>query len=98
MSCLPGHRPTSHTRRAFLRAAALGGAALLGLAACGPLGSPTAGRWTHRYLTVATTGGALRQSLWQAAFVPFQQATGCRVMDVNLSLDLLVPELNGSKF
>jgi putative spermidine/putrescine transport system substrate-binding protein len=93
MARLPGLHPTSHTRRAFLRATALGGATLLGLAACGPSGSPTAGRWTHRYLTVATTGGALRQSLWQAAFVPFQQATGCQVMDVNLSLDVLVPAL-----
>ncbi|MGN6360933.1 MAG: extracellular solute-binding protein [Thermomicrobiales bacterium] len=90
MARLPG--PARCSRRAFLRAA-FGATAALGLAACTRSDSRTPGRWTHRYLTVATTGGALRQALWQAAFVPFQQATGCQVMDVNLPLDTLVPEL-----
>jgi putative spermidine/putrescine transport system substrate-binding protein len=60
-----------------------------GLAGCGGGGS----RWTGRYLTVVTTGGALRQALYSAALMPFQRTTGGTVHDVSLPVGEILSEL-----
>lgn len=84
-----------YPRRALLHAARRwGGAALLTTALGGCAARPGASRrWGGRFLTVATTGGALRQALAAAMFVPFSRETGCRVMDVVVSVDDMVREL-----
>jgi putative spermidine/putrescine transport system substrate-binding protein len=84
-------------RRALLRGAlALGGTLALG--GCGLGGAPTGGRWSGRFLTVATAGGALRADLWTTLCVPFMRATGCRVTDVSLPPDDLIAELRRQFF
>jgi putative spermidine/putrescine transport system substrate-binding protein len=74
------------------RRALLGGALTLaaGVTGCGGGQTP---RWAGRYLTVVTTGGALRQTLYAAAFDPFHRATGCVVHDVSLPASEIVREL-----
>jgi putative spermidine/putrescine transport system substrate-binding protein len=61
-----------------------------GLTGCGGEQLP---RRAGRYLTVVTTGGALRQTLYEAAFEPFRRATGCVVHDISLSASEIVREL-----
>ena len=70
--------------RRVTRRALLGGVAALATGLAGCAGGQSY-RWARRYLTVATTGGALRQALHAAAFDPFVRATGCTIQDLSLS-------------
>jgi putative spermidine/putrescine transport system substrate-binding protein len=84
------------TRRAFVRGTiGAGGAVALAplLAGCVAGNPDRARRWSGRFLTVATGGGALRQALYGALFEPFARATGCRVTDVVLPARDLTTEL-----
>jgi len=84
-------RPHAPTPPHFSRRVLLGGAVGLaaGLGGCG--GGMQ--RWSGRFLTVVTAGGALRETLRGAAFRPFQQATGCAVQDISLPVGELLREL-----
>src|SRR3954451_16568771 len=89
---LPLHFP----RRAFMRSAiGAGGAVALAPLLGGCVAGDAAGvhRWSGRFLTVVTGGGALRQALFGALFEPFARASGCRVTDVVLPARDLTTEL-----
>ncbi len=90
-----GGQQAQDTRRPqprLTRRTLLGGAALLGLGLTG-CGEETPQRWSGRFLTVVSTGGALRQALFGAVFDPFQRATGCRVQDIALPVGDILREL-----
>ena len=82
---------TAHAPR-LTRRSLLGGAALLATALAG-CGEERPARWGGRFLTVVTTGGALRQSLFGAIFDLFRRATGCRVQDISLPVGDILREL-----
>lgn len=98
MSGAAGRPPARALSRRALLVAAAGLAA--GLAGCG--GEPVR-RWAGRSLAVVaiggvlrlggvTTGGALRQALYEAAYAPFARATGCRVQDFALPIGDILRE------
>lgn len=88
---MTGKPPLAHepqlTRRALLGSLA---ALAMGLTACG---GERAARWAGRYLTVVTTGGALRDALFSALFVPFERATGCAVHELSVPVLDAIREL-----